>query len=118
MAALDPAAATQPARSPRADPANTGRIQRSVSLEVQIVRCVPLPPDPLAVPTPEALGELGATLTADAGHLMSALIDAVRRGTLLREHVAQGNVAIGDVITLGPLGGTAAVAGLLTVPLL
>jgi hypothetical protein len=36
----------------------------------------------------------------------------------VREHVGQANVAIGDVVTLGPLGGTAAVAGMLTVPLL
>jgi hypothetical protein len=118
IAALNPAAATAPARSPQRDPGNTGRIQRSASLEVQIVRCVPMPPDPLSVPSPDALDELGVTLTADAGHLMSALIDAVRRGALLREHVGQGQIAIGDVLTLGPLGGTAAVAGMLTVPLL
>jgi hypothetical protein len=118
IAALDPTAAIPPARSPRRDPANTGRVQRSASLEVQIVRCVPLPPDPLSVPPPEALDSLGATLTADAGHLMSALVDAVRGGILLREHVGQANVAVGDVVTLGPLGGTAAVAGMLTVPLL
>lgn len=119
LTALDPNTPAISARSPRRDPANTGRINRAATLEVQIVRCAPAPPDnPLASPAVEELHAHGLLLTADAGHLLSAVADAVRQGALLREHVGQGPVQLGDVTTLGPMGGAAAVALVVTVPLL
>lgn len=118
LTALDPAAPAVAARSPRRDPGNLGRIQRSAALEVQIVRCVPVPEDLFVPPPVEELAAQGRILTADAGHLLSAAVDAVRAGTLLREHVGQGGVQLGDVFPLGPMGGAAAVSLLVTVPLL
>lgn len=118
ITALDPYAQPVPARSPRRDPANIGRINRSAALEVQIVRCAPTPDDPTAVPSREVLDAYGRLLIADAGHLLSAGHDAVRNGVLLREHVGQAGILIGDVLTLGPMGGAAAVALTLTVALL
>jgi hypothetical protein len=109
----------RPGQSPRSSPANLGRLNRSAALEVQIVRCAPVPPeDPLALPPAEDLHAHGLLLDADAGHLLSAVVDAVRQGVLLREHVGQGNVVVGDVFSLGPMGGAAAVALMVTVPLL
>lgn len=119
LTALDPAAAAVAARSPRRDPANVGRLSRTAALEVQIVRCAPVLLDnPLALPPVEELHGHGLTLAADAGHLLSAVNDAVREGALLREHVGQASIQVGDVFTLGPMGGAGAVALLVTVPLL
>lgn len=115
LTALDPTAPAAPARSPRRDPANIGRINRTAALEVQIVRCVPIPD--LALPSAELLHDQGLALDADAGHLLSAVLDAVRSGALLREHAA-ASIQVGDVFTLGPSGGAAAVALLVSVPLL
>jgi hypothetical protein len=116
VTALDPGAPPASARSPRQHPANTGRINRTAALEVQIVRCIPVPD--LGVPTADQLADQGAVLTADAGHLLSAVVEAVRTGALLREHVGQGGVQIGDALTLGPMGGAAGVALPVAVPLL
>jgi hypothetical protein len=119
ITALHPDSPAIPARSPRANPANLGRVNRSASLEVQIVRCAPAPPDdPLGLPSVEELHAHALLLDADGGHLLSAVVDAVRSGALLREHVGQGQTGIGDVFSLGPMGGAAAVALLVTVPLL
>jgi hypothetical protein len=116
LTALDPTAPARPVTSPRRDPANIGRVNRSAALEVQIVRCVPVPA--LGVAAPEVLDEQAEILTADAGHLLTAVMEAAKSGTLLREHVGAAGISVGDVFTLGPTGGAAAVALLVTVPLL
>lgn len=112
MLALDPTAPPAAARSPRRPPGNVGRLNRSVAMELQIVRCAP------ALSPTEVLDAHGTLVAADAGHLMTAVTDAVQLGVLLREHVAQAPVLIGDLVTLGPSGAAAAVAVSVTVPLL
>jgi hypothetical protein len=102
----------QPIRVPRTDPANAGRYQRTAAYEVQIVRCAP------ALAGPDVLDAHGAQVTADAGHLIRAVLDVARSGALTRVPVAEAGITVEDLITLGPSGGAAAVAVGLTVPLL
>lgn len=109
---LDTATPPGPVRSPRRDPSNVGRVQRSVRLEAQVVRCAP------ALASVEVLHGHGLSVARDSGHLVSAVTDAAKEGVLIREHVAQANIVIDDLVTLGPSGGAAGVAVAVTVPLL
>lgn len=116
LPALNPTAPPGAARSPRQAPGNIGLVTRTVSLEVQIVRCIPIPA--FGVASAADLDAHGARLVADAGNLLTCIVDATRSGALLREHVGQAGVVIGDLLTLGPSGGAAAVALPIAIPLL
>lgn len=107
-------------RSPRRDPANVGRISRAAVLEVQIVRTAPALGDAgaLTLPPRDTLHAHGVAVLRDAGHLLTCVTAAVKEGALLREHVPQASVVLGDVEMLGPSGGAAAAALSVTVPLL
>lgn len=114
----DPTASAVPARSPRTPPANQGRLVQHATFEVQIVRPSPGLSFSGNVPGGTAIDAHGYLLMGDAGHLLTCLRDSAREGSLLREHVGQGSVVLGDAESLGPMGALAAVACGLTVPLL
>lgn len=115
---IDPTAPPGAIRAPRRDPANVGRINRSLLLEVQVVRVAPGLDGALRTPSRDVLHEHGLMVLADAGHLVHCIADALRDGVLQREHVAQINAVLGDAEVLGPSGGAAAAACAVTVPLL
>lgn len=109
---LDATRAPQPVRVPRASPANSGRYQRTASLEVQIVRCAP------ALAPAEELHAHGLQVIEDGGNLIRAVLDVAKSGALTRVPVAEAGITVDDLVTLGPDGGAAAVAVGITVPLL
>lgn len=109
---LDATRPPAPVRVPRASPANHGAAQRFASFEVQIVRCVPV------LSTPAVLNDHGLLVTADAGHLITAVLAVAKQGSLTRIPVAEAGVTVDDLVTLGPSGGAAAAAVSVTVPLL
>lgn len=115
---IDPVNLAPPARSPRRDPGNAGRLVRHAVFEVQIVRPAPGMNYSGSIPGGTAIDAHGYQLMGDMGHLAACLADGLRRGVFLRENVGQGNAILGDVESLGPSGALAAVAAGLTVPLL
>lgn len=115
---LDPTSTAVTARSPRANPANVGRIVRHAVFEVQIVRPAPGLSYAGSIPGGSAIDAHGYELMGDAGHIATCLADGLRGGIFLREHVGQGNAILGDVESLGPSGALSGVACGLTIPLL
>lgn len=107
--------ATRPApaaRVPRRDPANAGITTRTVSLEVQIVRCAP------GLAGAEQLHAHGMQVTRDGGNLIAAVLHVAKTGQLTRRPVGEAGVTVEDLVTLGPSGGAAASAVSVLVPLL
>jgi hypothetical protein len=115
---IDPISVATTARSPRADPANVGRLARHAVFEVQIVRPAPGLSYAGSIPGGNAIDAHGYELMGDMGHLTACLADGLRRGIFLRENVGQGNAILGDAESLGPSGALSAVACGLTIPLL
>lgn len=109
---LDAQAAPRPQRVPRASPANAAAVQRTASLEVQIVRAAP------ALAPAEELHAHGIQLTRDAGHLLRAVLSVTASGALSRRPVGEQRITVDDLVTLGPMGGAAGIAVGVTVPLL
>lgn len=109
---LDAARPAAPVRVPRTPPANHGTRQRTASFEVQIVRCAP------GLASPDQLHTHGLQVAADAGHLVTAVLDVANSGALTRRPVAEAGITVDDLVTLGPDGGTSATAVGLLVPLL
>jgi hypothetical protein len=109
---LDATRPAVPARVPRRDPANAGKTVRTVSLEVQIVRCAP------GLAGADALHAHGMQVTRDGGNLIAAVLHVANAGQLTRRPAAEAGVTVEDLVTLGPSGGAAASAVTITVPLL
>lgn len=109
---LSAATSPAPARVPRANPANAGRVLRTASLEVQLVRCAP------ALADADVLHAHGLLVTEDAGHLIRAVLDVAKAGKLTRRQAPEAHVTVEDLETLGPDGGAAASAVRIAVPLL
>jgi len=113
----NPTAAQPPARLPRSDGANVGRLVRSVALEVQIVRPAPGLGQLRTLPTEQELDRHGIAIGNDLYHLERAVREAAKRGDLMREQIREATVIIGDCLSLGPSGSVAAVALGVTIPL-
>jgi hypothetical protein len=112
---------TQPApatRTGHANPANRGKLVRSVALEVQIVRPAPALGYRRRVPSATEVDLHGYAVGVDLYHLSRAAVEAAQGRHLQRENVGEAEVVIGDCLTLGPSGKVAAVALGITVPLL
>jgi hypothetical protein len=115
---LDPTSPAPAARSPRTPPGNAARLVRHAIYEVQIVRPAPGLDFAGRIPSGTAIDAHGYLLMSDQGHLLTCLTEATQTGALLREHVGQGPIVLGDGESLGPSGGLSAVACGITIPLL
>jgi hypothetical protein len=98
-------------------PQPTGHVLSSVTVPhvvivVQIVRRVPVSEDPTSPPDAREITTKGLALMRDAGLLSQALVELCGRAGALRTF---GAAQAGDMATLGPAGGYAAVEGTLSV---
>jgi hypothetical protein len=116
--ALDPATPPAPARLPRANPANAGKLVRSVTLEVQVVRPAPGLGQLRALPSQDQLDRHGHAIGLDLHHLVRAATEAATGGYLTRANVGEARIDLADALTLGPSGNVAAVALGVVVPLM
>lgn len=107
-----------PMRAPRGGPRQPGGLVRLVTLEVQLVRPAPAMDFYGRIPDRPEKDAHGYLLGVDLHHLSAAVFDAASSGALAREGVGEVDVTLGLCQTLGPQGQLAAVAQLLTVPLL
>lgn len=116
--ALDPATPPGSARMPRANPANAGKLVRSVTLEVQVVRPAPGLGQLRALPSQDELDRHGHAIGLDLHHITRAAYEAAVGGHLTRDNVAEARVDLADAVTLGPSGKVAGVALGVVVPLM